>query len=272
MKFLNHTHDGLIIEEMPEALSIIINQNIASPLMLPEAKKLKICVSSNVEAHFFASNAHVDLILEPGAQVSWYGLSNKHINLCAHIKAHARLALAHINLANPQAQCVMNIELLAPEAEVSFVGLDLLSNNNLSSMKLHINHRAPSTRSTQAFRGIYADNSCGAFEGLVSVAAHAENSSAMQLYKAIILSESARAHVKPELEINNFNIAASHGASIGQLDPEALFYLRSRGLSKEHAQKILVTSLAQDIVQEIHPLMREYLSKQVDISLETLHE
>ena len=168
--------------------------------------------------------------------------------------------------------CLMDIELLAPDAEVSFLGLDQLAGSDVSTTKLHINHKTSNTKSSQAFRGIYAGSSLGSFEGKVSVAAHAENSSAQQLYKSILLSESARALVKPELEINNFNITASHGASIGQLDAEALFYLRSRGLSFEAAQKILVQSLSRDILQEIHPVMREYLSAQVELSLGALHE
>ena len=250
---LNPDHEGLNIQSTPQALSILISNNFTSPLMLPEAKTLNICLSSNTEAHFFASNSQVNLVLEPGSHAYWYGLSNTKLSLFAQVKSKARLNITQINLGSVDAQTSMNIELLAPHAEVSFIGLDQLTGQERSSTALHINHKTSSTKSTQAFRGIYNGHSLGLFEGKVSVAPHAESSSAKQLYKSILLSENARAHVKPELEINNFDITASHGASIGQLDQEALFYLCTRGLSKEAAQKILVMSLARDILQEIHP-------------------
>ena len=123
-----------------------------------------------------------------------------------------------------------------------------LSDEAFGATDLLIKHEADNTRSTQAFRGLYKDKASGSFFGKVDINEAAANSSAEQLYRAILLSEDAKAFVKPQLEINNRHIKASHGASIGRLDEETLFYLRSRGFSKAFAESILVTSLAAEVL------------------------
>ena len=269
---LEYDMPGLSIDTRADISHIVINSVITQPIILPEATKIFICVKNNAQVHLVAPNGNIELVLERGAQAYCYGLSNTRLNLCARVHAEANLAVANFNLGTKSSQSLINIELLEHEAETSFLGFDQLAQTQTSSLRLHIIHKTAHTKSTQSFRGIYAGESLGFFAGKVSVDPHAKNSAASQLYKALILSERARAHVKPELEINNFDITASHGASIGQLDKEALFYLCSRGLSKEAAQKILVSSLAQDILQEIHPVMRDFISAQVELSWEALHD
>jgi len=251
---------------------LIISESFSQPIILPEGPELTVYIKKNLDVHLVAPNSPVKLVLESDAQAYWYGVSNTNMNLCARLESQTMLNIININLGAQDTNNLINIDLLAPKAQTNFLGLDQLSKTQRSSLRLVINHRTEQTKSSQAFRGIYAHESLGFFEGKVIVHPHAQQSSAQQLYKALLLSERARAHVRPELEINNFDITASHGASIGQLDEEALFYLCSRGLSLKSAQKILVESLAQDILQEIHPVMREYLSLQVAHALEKIYE
>jgi Fe-S cluster assembly protein SufD len=270
-KALNPAWPGLSIKESPTELELIISRDFDQPLALPEVAKIRINIKAHARVHIYASSSEVSLILEPESQVNWYALSVAKLDLQASVAHNALLAITHINLAHKQAQATIKVDLKAPQAELNFKALDQLSATQTSNINLSITHKEPYTKSTQAFRGIYAGESMGYFRGSVTVAPHAHHSAAAQLYKSILLSKHARAHVKPELEIHNFDITASHGASIGQLEQEALFYLRSRGLSLQAAQKLLVQSLAQDITQEIPELMRDYMSHEVELSLGALH-
>jgi Fe-S cluster assembly scaffold protein SufB len=264
-------HKALAPTHNHESFCLSISEDILEPLVLPQYSHISLRVAHGISAHLIAPSAlNINIVLEPQSSLYWYSLSNPELILNADLHAKARLCLNHINLLGAST-CHMDVNLLEEEAHVDFYGLDQLYATSKSFVNLNIKHHKPYTKSSQSFRGLYADESLGNFIGSVNVFPHAHHASARQLYKAILLSENAHALVKPELEINNFDITASHGASIGQLDPESLFYLCSRGLSLKAAYKILVHALAQDIIQEIHPLMRDYLSAEVDRSLEILY-
>ncbi len=173
-----------------------------------------------------------------------------------------------INLSLGSFKHGFDVELLEPRATVDFFLLDQLYGSAQSALNLTIFHRAPHTESTQLVRAIYADKSFGSFLGKVIVEKDAAKSSAKQHYKTVLLSEQAKASVMPQLEINNFDISASHGATIGELDKTALFYLQSRGLSLAAAKLMLVSALNRDIIDRILRVeVMELMKEKVDSSL-----
>ncbi len=170
-----------------------------------------------------------------------------------------------INLSHGQLNNMINVDLFEPQAQVKYYALDQLLGNSHSHTELMINHKAPHTLSEQSVRGIYAQQSQGFFMGRVIVDKYACQSSAKQRYKAVLLSDQAKAHVLPQLEINNFDIAAQHGASIGELDANSIFYLQSRGLSLIEAKTMLVKSFIADIINNIANLdISVNISQQID--------
>lgn len=262
--------EGLSIKRSDDGISIVIERKLSKPLLLPDDHNIDIRLVPGASAHMLCSSAAIKLKLEDESQAFFYGISPPKLSFSAQVGAGSRLSIAKLNLAGDSSDTNLQIALTAPGAELSFIGLDQSHDSAVNNTRLHIIHETPHTVSTQAFRGIYAGSSMGTFVGKVTVAPHAAHSSVQQLYKSVLLSEQARAFVKPELEIDNYDIKASHGASIGQLDPEALFYLCSRGLSLNAARALLVKSMTAEILEAIAEPMRDFMSYQAALALEAL--
>lgn len=133
-----------------------------------------------------------------------------------------------------------------------------------------VDHAKPNCYSEELYKGILEDESTGVFNGKVYVRQDAQKTNAYQSNKSIVLSEKANMYSKPELEIYADDVKCSHGATTGQLDQEALFYLRARGLSEQLARALLLQAFAKDVVHNIKldPL-RELLDEYI---VERFHE
>lgn len=116
---------------------------------------------------------------------------------------------------------------------------------------VHINHDKPYAKCAQDARTILKGNATGIFDGLVRVGSEARYASAYQNSKAVLLDEHAYMYAKPQLEIYTDELEASHGATIGELDEESLFYLRSRGIAEAEARKILVLAFADALIEGV---------------------
>ncbi len=114
-----------------------------------------------------------------------------------------------------------------------------------------INHNFPNCESHELYKGIYKDTSHGIFNGKVKVRANAQKINAYQQNNSLLLSETATLDTKPQLEIFADDVKCSHGCTIGQLDDEALFYLRSRGIELAQAKTLLTLAFASEIIENI---------------------
>jgi Fe-S cluster assembly protein SufD len=117
-------------------------------------------------------------------------------------------------------------------------------------------HHEPHATSMQLFKGVLTDQSKSSFQGKIYVAQKAQKTQAYQLNNNLVLSRSAEAHSKPNLEIFADDVKASHGATVGKLDPEQLFYLKTRGFSEQQAQNTLISGFLQEVVACI-PMQNE---------------
>jgi Fe-S cluster assembly protein SufD len=114
-----------------------------------------------------------------------------------------------------------------------------------------IDHAQPHCGSREIYKGILADRARGVFNGKIIVRPDAQKTDAKQTNRALLLSEDARINTKPQLEIFANDVKCTHGAAVGQLDEEALFYLRSRGLSDTAARRLLIRAFAADVLNRI---------------------
>ena len=112
-------------------------------------------------------------------------------------------------------------------------------------------HASPHTTSEAYYKGVIDDKGVGGFVGRVLIARGANGSGSEQLNNNLLLSDHAFAHTRPQLEIDNHDVKASHGSTIGQLDPDALFYMESRGLSKNAARSMLTLAYAEEMTQRL---------------------
>ncbi len=146
-------------------------------------------------------------------------------------------------------------------AECTLNGLFIGRGNQLIDNHTSIDHAVPHCPSHEMYKHILDDHSRGVFNGKIFVRLDAQKTDAKQSNQTILLSNDAQITTKPQLEIFADDVRCTHGATIGQLRPEAMFYLQSRGIGKEQARDLLIYAFASEVVQKIKI---EELREQID--------
>ena len=145
----------------------------------------------------------------------------------------------------------LNSYLNGEHCETNFYGLYVGDGEQHFDNHTRIDHASPNCNSNEHYKGILADKSRGVFNGKVLVHKDAQKTNAYQSNNNILLSEKATINTKPELEIYADDVKCSHGATIGELDEEALFYLRTRGIGEEQASRILRFAFVGEVIEKI---------------------
>jgi Fe-S cluster assembly protein SufD len=141
----------------------------------------------------------------------------------------------------------MKVQLLEQMSEALLQGVTCLKGKLHHHIHATVEHFAENTRSRQHFKSLLYDESCVSFEGKIFVHPEAQKTQSYQLNNTLLLGKLATSYAKPNLEILADDVKASHGATVAKLDPESLFYLRSRGLSLDEAMAYLTTSFVQEL-------------------------
>jgi len=142
----------------------------------------------------------------------------------------------------------------------------------LADHHMIVNHAAPNCDSHEYFNGILDDQSRGVFHGRILVEPEAQKTDAKQTNKNLILSGEATVNTKPQLEIYADDVKCTHGATIGELDNDAIFYLRARGLDAMTARRMLMHGFTGEIVERIqHNTIRDELNELIWSRLENEH-
>jgi Fe-S cluster assembly protein SufD len=144
-----------------------------------------------------------------------------------------------------------NTKFIGTGGESELNGLFLTDGSQLFDTHTLIDHASPHCNSHELYKGILDDKSRGVFNGKVIVRKDAQKTNAFQENNNIILSNEALVNTKPQLEIFADDVKCSHGATVGQLDNEALFYLKSRGIGEDKSRDILIHAFASDVVRRI---------------------
>src|SRR4030095_10036258 len=152
----------------------------------------------------------------------------------------------------------------APGAQCTLDGLYLAGGMQHVDHHTTIDHRQPRGTSRELYKGIMDGRATGVFNGKVFVRPHAQQSDAQQMNKNLLLSDDAQVETKPQLEIFADDVKCSHGATIGQLDEEALFYLRARGIEAAMERQLIILAFASEVVERISVAsLREQLDEQL---------
>jgi Fe-S cluster assembly protein SufD len=156
-------------------------------------------------------------------------------------------------------------------AQAHLSGVALLDASRHSDVTTHVSHIAVNTASTQLFKHVAAGKSRAVYQGKVTVAKGADGSDSQQTAKALLLGEGAEADLKPELEILADDVKCVHGAAVGDLDAESLFYLCSRGIPEAAARRLLLQAFLEDAVAQIaHDDNRELARTELMAALEAV--
>lgn len=165
----------------------------------------------------------------------------------------------------PGADLVRNnleISLNGTATETHLYGLYLVADHQLTDNHTAIQHLHPSCQSNELYKGVIMDTGKAVFNGKVFVAQDAQQTNAYQQNNNLLLSDKAQVYAKPQLEIFADDVKCSHGCTIGQFNPESLFYLRSRGISETAARKLLVEAFAFDVTEKIdNEAVKQYVQQ-----------
>ncbi|RJP61742.1 MAG: Fe-S cluster assembly protein SufD [Ignavibacteriales bacterium] len=163
----------------------------------------------------------------------------------------------------------LNSALIEENSECHLYGLYLADGKRMIDNHSLIDHAVPHCHSNELYKGILDEESKGIFNGKVIVRKDAQKTLAYQSNKNLLLSTKAKINTKPQLEIFADDVKCSHGATVGQLDEQSLFYLQSRGISKTVAKSILIKAFASDVLDNVNDeTLKEKLNKHI---LERLH-
>ena len=167
----------------------------------------------------------------------------------------------HAGLVRNNLKIVFN----GDHSEANALGVSLTDKKQHIDNFVLINHDQPNCLSNQMFKNILDDESTGAFAGRIHVARDAQQTNAFQRNNNVLLSDKARMQTKPQLIIDADDVKCSHGATVGQIDEEALFFLRARGIGEKEARTMLMNAFAHEVIQKvtIEPL-RERLSELIE--------
>ncbi|HQH29037.1 MAG TPA: SufD family Fe-S cluster assembly protein, partial [Oligoflexia bacterium] len=177
---------------------------------------------------------------------------------CLHLSA-LEAAAAENSVVSTQCfslggACVRNeavVHLRGGGANALLAGLSLINKEQHVDNHTVIEHAVAHCASRELYKGIYAEQAQGVFDGTIVVRPQAQKTNAFQSSQSLLLSREACVNSKPQLKIWADDVKCTHGATAGQLDDDALFYLRSRGIEKNEARRILMQAFAGDVVKEV---------------------
>ncbi|HON17924.1 MAG TPA: Fe-S cluster assembly protein SufD [Salinivirgaceae bacterium] len=205
----------------------------------------------------FFNNNITEIHLESNASLEYYSSQNTHNenNLFSSIYveqlSHSRFYSNIITLHGGMIRNELHVNLNQSGTECSAYGLNLTDRKQHAESFTKIHHRAPACKSFQYYKGIFDDDATGAFTGKIYVDKEAQKTEAYQSNKNLLLTPTTKVNSRPQLEIYADDVKCSHGATTGQLDTNALFYMQARGIDRKEARMLLMYAFANEIVSKI---------------------
>jgi Fe-S cluster assembly protein SufD len=209
------------------------------------------------EAGTYFTNAVTEIAVESSAVVDHYRIQHEsmdgfHIGLSAVHAGRAATVSSHaIALGGAIARHDVVAVLDGEGVDCTLNGLYLSDGRRLVDTHTTIDHAKPHCSSHEVYKGVLAGHGRAVFNGKIVVRPDAQKTDAKQTNRALLLSDDATINTKPQLEIFADDVKCTHGAAVGQLDEDALFYLRSRGLTQKDARDLLIHAFAADILTRV---------------------
>ncbi|WP_166804400.1 Fe-S cluster assembly protein SufD [Cryobacterium algoritolerans] len=210
----------------------------------------------------YCTNVVTEVVLAENARIEHYKVQNEpttafHLALLEVRQArNSQFASRSVMLGSSVARHEIRVLLGGVEAEVSLDGIYLPQGEQVHDNTIFVDHVAANCTSHQLYKGVLDDHGHGVFNGHIMVRHGADGTDANQKNKNLLLSDRAQVDTRPRLEIYTDDVKCTHGAAVGQMDDEALLYLRTRGLPLESARGLLVYAFVQEMVDriELEPL------------------
>jgi Fe-S cluster assembly protein SufD len=223
----------------------------------PGASAKLILCDHTLNQNNYLSNSVTEMYVGENANFDYYTLQNQH-NLTTSINSvfiqQERNSVATTHTTTLHGGLIRNnlkIDMNGENATANMYGMAFIDRKQHIDNFTQIIHAKPHCESNQVYKNVLDNNSTGAFSGQIHVARDAQKTNAFQRNNNLLLSDQANMQTKPQLIIDADDVKCSHGATVGQIDQEALFYLRARGLDEDKARLMMMNAFAHEVVQEI---------------------
>ncbi|MCX6230745.1 MAG: Fe-S cluster assembly protein SufD [Bacteroidetes bacterium] len=261
--FFIYVPDGIEVKKPVQIVNVIHHEhNICiqtrNLIVLGKNAKLTLIHCDDSYNHQKSlSNTISEIVLGENASLDHYKMQNVNndstlINFAYfHMDANARLCSNGLSLNGGILKNNNYVKMNGEGSECNIYGLYLMDRKQHIDNLVYVEHLKPHCTSNELFKGIIDDSASAVFNGHVIVSKDAQKTNAFQSNKNILLTDKAKVNTKPFLEIYADDVKCSHGATVGQLDTEAMFYIRSRGISEHNAQMLLMYAFADEVIQKI---------------------
>lgn len=159
---------------------------------------------------------------------------------------------------------LLDINQVGEHAETYIYGLGVISGKQQIKVHTHVRHSVPNGKSNQLLKFAVKDNARAEFVGELIVAPNAQHTDARQTNRNVLLSPTATMHTQPQLEIYADDVKCAHGATTGQIDESALFYMQQRGIAPDEARRLLITAFFHDVLTTLgEPEVEERIQRKI---------
>ncbi len=239
--------------------------NVRNLIILGKNSRINLiqCDDTNTDMQHF-STVVSEYWIDEGAQLNYYNYQNINNgtvllqNTFFHLEEKAQLQSISFNLNGAMIRNEHHVLLNGEYCEAQVQGLYLMDRDQHIDNRIYVDHAKPNGISRESFKGILDDHATGIFHGHILVRTDAQKTQAFQNNANILLTEKAQINTHPFLEIYADDVSCSHGATIGQLDEEAFFYMRTRGIGVKDARLLQLYAFTAEIINKIPlPQLRE---------------
>jgi Fe-S cluster assembly protein SufD len=258
-----HVPRGVVLERPVHV--IWVNQADHGPFAL--FPRTLVVVEENAQARFYEStlgrtgasfcNAVTEISIGKGALVEHVKFQDETIGathlatIAYHQEANSTLTSTNLNFGAKIARNELNVWLNGEHTETWLNGVNLGSGDQVVDTHTRIDHAKPNCNSFEVYKSVLGGQATGIFNGKIFVYEDAQKTDAKQTNQAVLLSPNATMDTKPQLEIFADDVKCTHGATIGRLSEESLFYLRSRGIPAHEARSLLIYAFAAEVLEKV---------------------
>ena len=245
-----------LINVLRSDVDFLVNRRILVIIEQHAEAKLLLCDHAMNEVNFLA-NQVAEIFVGEGAYFDYYELEENTVNTkrvastYVHQEANSNVLTNSITLTNGRTRNNFFVTFAGEGAESHLSGMVIADGEQQVDNYTFIDHAVPHCHSNELFKYVINDEAQGSFAGRILVREGADKTEAYQSNKNLCATDKARMFTRPELEIYADDVKCSHGATVGQLDTQALFYLRARGIPEAEARMLLMYAFSSDVLDQI---------------------
>lgn len=237
-------------------VNLMVNRRVLIVLEEGAQARLLVCDHAMDAVNFLATQV-VEVFVGRNAVFDLYELEETHTSmvrissLYVRQEAGSNVLLNGMTLTNGTTRNTVEVTLAGENAEINLCGMAVADKNQHVDNRTSIDHAVPRCTSNELFKYVLDDQATGAFAGLVLVRPGAQHTSSQQTNRNLCATRDARMYTQPQLEIYADDVKCSHGATVGQLDDAALFYMQQRGIPLKEARMLLMFAFLGEVIDTI---------------------